>query len=52
MPRQTRNAKKLIYVFCEGESEQVYTEFLKEAFKSVAIIKYPNANCFFDDAKS
>lgn len=52
MPRQTRNAKKLIYVFCEGESEQVYTKFLKETFQNVAIINYPSATGLFDDAKS
>lgn len=29
MPRQTKPEKPLIYVFCEGESEQAYTEFKK-----------------------
>lgn len=29
MPRPMRKTKPLIYVFCEGESEQAYTDFLK-----------------------
>lgn len=29
MPRQIKKTKPLIYVFCEGESEQAYTDFLK-----------------------
>ena len=29
MPRKVKSAKPLIYVFCEGESEQAYTDFLK-----------------------
>lgn len=40
MPRKLKKAKPLIYVFCEGESEQAYTEFLKSRFKDVAVIKY------------
>lgn len=40
MPRPTRKTKPLIYVFCEGESEQAYTEFLKKTFSDLAVIKY------------
>lgn len=29
MARKLRKIKPLIYVFCEGESEQAYTDFLK-----------------------
>lgn len=29
MPRRFKKIKPLIYVFCEGESEQAYTDFLK-----------------------
>lgn len=29
MPRRTRPEKPYIVVFCEGESEQAYTDFLK-----------------------
>lgn len=28
MPRQSRSYKHLIYVFCEGESEQAYTDVI------------------------
>ena len=35
MPRQFKRAKPYIMVFCEGESEQAYTDFLKEEFKEV-----------------
>lgn len=30
MPRPTKRSKSVILVFCEGESEQVYTDFLKK----------------------
>ena len=33
MPRPTRRRKPYIVVFCEGESEQAYTDFLKKEFK-------------------
>lgn len=33
------SGKKIIRVFCEGESEQAYTEFLKRRFCDVAVIK-------------
>ena len=50
MGRKTKNIKPLIYVFCEGESEQVYTDFLKETFKNVAVIKRPNQIGVFEIA--
>ena len=50
MPRKTKHSKSLIYVFCEGESEQVYTEYLKRKFKDVAVIKYPSAVGLFEEA--
>lgn len=43
MPRPTRRRKPYIVVFCEGESEQAYTDFLKKEFKDVASIKRPSA---------
>ena len=50
MPRKTKHLKPLIYVFCEGESEQVYTEYLKRKFKDVTVIKYPSAVGLFEEA--
>lgn len=50
MPRQYKKEKPLIYVFCEGESEQVYTDFLKRRFKDVAVIKRPSATGLFEEA--
>lgn len=35
------HGKFIIKVFCEGESEQAYTEFLKRQFEDVAVIDYP-----------
>ena len=35
------SGKVIIRVFCEGESEQAYTEFLKHKFSDVAVIEYP-----------
>ena len=44
MPRKTNGSrgkgKTIIRVFCEGETEQAYTEFLKRRFADVAVIKY------------
>lgn len=48
MARSTRTAKKLIYVFCEGESEQCYTRFLKSHFSEVAVIQPPIKGLFSD----
>ena len=33
--------KAIIRVFCAGESEQAYTEYLKKKFSDVAVIQYP-----------
>ncbi len=49
--RQEKQLKPLIYVFCEGESEQAYTDFLKEHFNDVAVIKRPKATGLFEYAK-
>lgn len=50
MPRQLKNQKPLIHIFCEGESEQVYADFLKEQFGNVAVIKRPKATGLFSKA--
>lgn len=50
MPRQTKNTKPLIHVFCEGESEQAYTDFLKKIFEDVAVIKRPKSKGLFEQA--
>ena len=50
MPRPTRNQKPLIYVFCEGESEQAYTDFLKKTFSDIAVIKRPKSTGLFEEA--
>lgn len=52
MPRLIKNTKPLIYVFCEGESEQAYTDFLRRKFSDVAVIKRPAATGLFDEADS
>lgn len=51
MPRKIKNTKPHIYVFCEGESEQAYTDFLKENFEDVAVIKRPKNTGIFEYAK-
>ena len=38
--------------FCEGESEQAYTDFLKKEFKDVASIKRPSSTGLFEEADS
>ena len=50
MPRKVKSAKPLIYVFCEGESEQAYTDFLKSKFQDLAVFKRPSSTGLFDDA--
>ena len=45
------SGKKIIRVFCEGESEQAYTEFLKRKFSDVAVIKYPRETGLFNRAE-
>lgn len=51
MGRSFRKRKPLIYVFCEGESEQAYTEFLKEKFSDVASIRKPSSTGIFEEAE-
>lgn len=51
MGRKLKRAKPLIYVFCEGESEQAYTDFLKKKFSDVAVIKRPASPELFEEAK-
>lgn len=50
MPRQLKKTKPLIQVFCEGESEQAYTDFLKKQFEDVAVIKRSKSIGLFDEA--
>lgn len=50
MPRQFKNRKPYIIVFCEGESEQAYVEFLKKEFKDEAVLKYPKGTGLFEEA--
>lgn len=52
MPRPVRHEKPYVVVFCEGESEQAYTDFLKKEFKDVASIKRPSSTGLFDEADS
>ena len=50
MPRPTKRSKSVILVFCEGEGEQVYTDFLKKEFGDVAAIRRPASTGLFDEA--
>ena len=54
MARQVRKSKKLIYVFCEGESEQEYANCLKDLFADIAvlIIPPPESTSLFEKTKS
>lgn len=52
MPRQLKEKKPYIVVFCEGESEQAYIDFLKKEFKDVASIKRPASTGLFEEADS
>ena len=52
MPRPSRKRKPYIVVFCEGESEQAYTDFLKKEFSDVASIKRPSSTGLFEEADS
>ena len=52
MPRPTKRSKPYIIVFCEGESEQAYTDFLKKEFSDVASIKRPSSTGLFEEADS
>ena len=50
MSRQFKRTKPFIQVFCEGESEQVYADFLKKKFEDVAVIKRSKSTGLFDEA--
>lgn len=50
MSRPTKRSKPYVVVFCEGESEQSYTDFLKRKFADVASIKRPASTGLFDVA--
>lgn len=50
MARKLKKSKVSICVFCEGESEQAYTDFLKSKFQDVAVFKRPSSTGLFDDA--
>ena len=51
MARPTKKTKPLIYVFCEGESEQAYTDFLKKIFSDIAVVKRPKSTGLFEEAR-
>ena len=50
MARKLKKSKVSICVFCEGESEQAYTDFLKSKFQDLAVFKRPSSTGFCDDA--
>ena len=50
MARKLKKSKVSICVFCEGESEQVYIDFLKNKFQDVAVFKRPSSTGLFDEA--
>ena len=50
MARKLRKSKVSICVFCEGDSEQAYTDFLKSKFQDLAVFKRPSSTGLFDDA--
>ena len=52
MPRPARREKPYIIVFCEGESEQAYVDFLRKEFGEVASIYRPKATGLFEEAES
>ena len=47
-----RKIKPLIYVFCEGESEIEYVNFLKEKYEDVAVIQKPVKDYFLLQIKN
>lgn len=51
MSRRTKPEKPLIYVFCEGESEQAYADYLKKIFSCVVSIKRMPKTGLYDYAK-
>lgn len=50
MARKLKKSKVSICVFCEGESEQAYTDFLKSKFQDVAVFKRPSSTALFEEA--
>lgn len=50
MTRKLKKSKVSICVFCEGESEQAYTDFLKSKFQDVAVFKRPSSTGLFEEA--
>ena len=50
MARKLKKFKVSICVFCEGESEQAYTDYLKSKFQDVAVFKRPSSTGLFDEA--
>lgn len=48
MARKFKKSKVSICVFCEGESEQAYIDFLKSEFHDVAVFKRPSSTGLFD----
>ena len=50
MARKLKKSKVSICVFCEGESEQAYTDFLKSKFQDLAVFKRPSSTGLFDDS--
>ena len=52
MPRKVKPAKPLIYVFCEGESEQAYTDYLKKTFSDVAVLKRTPDTGLFEESEA
>lgn len=50
MPRRVKREKSYIIVFCEGECEQAYADFLKREFRDVAVIQRPKSTGTFDEA--
>lgn len=52
MPRPTKPSKQSIVVFCEGESEQAYMDFLKKEFSDVAAFRRPSSPGLFEEAEN
>ena len=52
MPRKFRKTKPLVFVFCEGETEQKYSEFLKREFSDKVVLRYPSETGLFEVAKN
>lgn len=50
MPRRVKREKPYIIVFCDGESEQAYADFLKREFRDVAVIQRPKSTGTFGEA--